>query len=109
MGLQMNQPDGGYETALLDNRSAIGRVYYNLGDYRESLIQFSSVLQEAEKNHHREVRIAILNDRGLLYMDQADFKTAAELFFRSFNSAKETGDLTARTTGACNLGVVNER
>ncbi len=106
---ELNQSDGAYETAILDNQSAIGRIYYNLGDYRQALNQFSGVLREAEKDGYREVETAVLNDMGLLYMDQADFNTAANLFSKSLQIAQETENRTAKTIAACNLGVVNER
>lgn len=106
---QMDKEYGGYQPAVLDGMSSLGKVYYNIGDYRKALGYYSDVLMAAEKNGFRNVEQAVLSDMGLLYMDQADFETATQFFAKSLKLANEVGDRETEITATCNLGVANER
>ena len=106
---KLDKQTGGYQRDVLDNLIIIGEVYYNLGDYMEALNYFGKVLLAAEKQGYPILLKAVLNDLGILYMDQADFAKATQLLTRSLQIATEKDDREAAIKATCNLGVVSER
>ncbi len=106
---KLDKVTGGYRPEVLDNLMNIGRLYYDLGDYRQALGYFSDVLLASEKSNYRSRQYGVLNDLGLLYMDQADYETATQQFTRSLKIGKEAGDPDAIMAATCNLGVTSER
>ncbi len=106
---QLDKASGGYRPAMLDSQIGLGKVYYNLGDYRKALRIYGDVLVAAERDGYRNLQHAVLNDLGMLYLDQADFGAATEYFRRSLKIATDTGDREAGITARLNLGLANER
>src|SRR5206468_4186302 len=70
---------------------------------------YGKVLLAAEEHGYMNLLQSALNDMGIVYMDQADFVKATELFTRSLNAANKVGDREAATVDTCNLGVSSER
>ncbi len=106
---QLDEKIGGYRFSALDNLLSIGEVHYYLGDYREALDCYGKVQTAAEKKGYKRLLQSVFNDLAVLYMDQADFVKATELFSRSLNTAAQLGDEEAVTLATCNLGVCDER
>jgi len=106
---QLDREIGGYGSSALDNLMVMGEVHYDSGEYRLALDCYSKVLQAAELHETTKLLQSVLNDLGILYMDQVDFVKANEYFARSLAAAKEIKDQEAATIATCNLGVTNER
>src|SRR5439155_9444805 len=100
---------GGYKSSALDNLISVSEVNYDLGDYRKALDYYAKVLLGAEEHGYMNLLHAVLNDMGIVYMDQADFVKATQLFTRSLDTANKTSDREAATIATCNLGVSSER
>lgn len=104
--------DGGslkYGLYVADTLSALGGVYNLLGENGKALLFLHQALDTARKLPYQNLTASILNNLGVLYLDQEDYERAADYFgqcLRIYQSLRNRIE-TARVL--LNLAVAHQR
>lgn len=81
-----------------------GLVYYNKGDYKESVEQFNRALDKAD---NKELENSILSNLGLVLFRQGEFSKAMKYYKKALKDAERTENLNNQGILHLRIGLVN--
>ena len=84
---------------------SIGRSYYRLKDYINSINYYEMALQVRRNIQDKKGEVLTLNNIGLVYEGQNNYTKAIEYHFQALKLSKESGDLVQQGKSLNNIGL----
>jgi len=100
---------GDYAYYLAGVYSALGKVYPEMGDYKQALLHLNRALAMALATRNQNMIASVLNSIGYLYLEQEDYEQAKEQFDRSLKLYEIVKNQGEASRVLLNLGVVEQR
>ncbi len=100
---------GDYTYYLAGVYSALGKVYPEMGDYRQALLHLNRALDMALATRNQNMIASVLNSIGYLYLEQEDYGQAKEQLDRSLKLYEIVKNQVEASRVLLNLGVVEQR
>jgi CHAT domain-containing protein len=94
---------------IADNLASLGRIHKATGENNRALNYLNQALNLAQKLSLREIEASVLNDLGVLYLEQEDYEKAENHLNQSLAIHQSRSNLTESARVLLNLGVSAQR
>lgn len=104
--------DGGslkFGLYIADKLSALGGVYELMGDNWQALTYLNQALELARKLPYPNLRASVLNNLGMLYLEQEDYARSSEYFTQALEVYQSQRNTLEIARVSLNLGVIQQR
>ncbi len=106
---ELNKASMRYNFQIVVSMTSIGRIYYEIGNNIQALINLNQALEMSRRLGYVNITASVLNNLGILYLEQEDYEKATHYFFQSLQIYQKLKNRSDFAKVFLNLAVVHQR